>query len=202
MQLSECLQCFRFYLLITFLVFSPLKVNADAIGTELLLLTMHLGNETIQLGDIYQRRLSSDGRYVITPGIELNYDNALRSAPLGLDNARFAVAWYKDSVDHHSGYVAYLLRWDINAFAKTNISIGLGPTLIFRESWNKLPHYNDDGYYSESNNFLKGYQHKWIIGGDVDFQWQIGDQLQAVFSIVPGIPFVITCSMGIRWNIN
>lgn len=176
------------------------SARADAVGAEVLLLTAHVASETIDLGRQYQRRLSSDGRFVITPGLEVYFDRDLGDAPLGLDVLRLSLAGYLDSVDHLAGYAAILPRWEFTLKKKLRLSFGVGPTLIFREDWNSVPGYRDDGFYNTSDRFLPGYQYKLIIGGDLDVQYQLTPRLQGVWSIVPGIPYVITQSLGLRWG--
>ena len=38
-----------------------------------------------------------------------------------------------------------------------------------------------------------------IVGAELDLQYQLTPRLQGVWSIIPGIPYVITQSLGIRW---
>lgn len=174
----------------------PSSVYADAIGAKVLLLTTHVSDETIQLGDRYRRKLSPDGRFIITPGVEIYYDRDISEGFLYSRRVRFAAAGYRDSIDHFAGYFALLPRWGIVEQGLFRLDIGIGPTLIFRETWNTVPEYRDDGYFRE----LHGYQYKWIVGGDLEVQYQIYERLQAVWSIIPGIPYVITQSFGIRWS--
>lgn len=186
------------FLQITFIICSlmPLPVLADAVGVEVLLLTAHVSNETIQLGEQYRRKLSKDGRFIITPGVEIYYDKDLARNFLHAQRVRLVTAGYRDSIDHLAGYLALLPRWNLLERGLLRLDIGIGPTLIFRETWNTLPGYRDDGYFHES----RGYQYKWIIGGDLDLQYKISEGMQVVWSIVPGIPYVISQSFGVRWS--
>ena len=147
-------------------------------------------------------RASSSLAHLITPGIELYYDHHIpyRSRYVYVDSLRAVIAGYFDSMNHFSGYIAFTPRWIIFAINKISLNFGAGPTLIFRESWNTIPQYRDDGYYHESDHFLPGYQYKFILGGDVNFHYTINQQLDAVWSIVPGMPYVITHAFGVRWR--
>lgn len=172
------------------------KAHADAVGAEMIFLTTHLSDETIQLGEKYRRKLSEDGRVIITPGIEIYYDKEVKERFIYARDLRFVAAGYRDSIDHLAGYLAILPRWELFAKQRISLSFGLGPTLIFRETWNTVPEYRDDGYFQEAH----GYQYKWIVGGDLDLQYKVSDRIQVVWSIVPGIPYVITHSLGVRWS--
>ncbi len=78
----------------------PLKASADAIGLELITLTSHVSDYTIQLGEDYQRKLSADGRHLITPGVEIYYDKQIVYRPnyLYVDSLRAVAAGYYDSM--------------------------------------------------------------------------------------------------------
>jgi len=178
----------------------PAAACADAWGLEALLLSGHASDRSLRLGERYSRKLSSDGRFVLTPGLELYYDRMPQRAPLGIDVLRFTLGGYLDSMNQKSGYVAILPRWEFPLTGKIDMSFGLGPTLIFRESWKEIPGYRDDGFYNESDSFLPGYQYKPILGGDLDFRYRLAPDLEAVWSIVPAVPYVISQSLGLRWS--
>ena len=174
------------------------KSFADDFGVKILLLTIHVSNNTIQNGEVYKRKLTSDGRVVITPGLEVYYEKDIGSDFLQIDGLRFTVGGYYDSIDHKSGYVAVMPRWGIPLGGKSEVNLGLGPALIFRETWNTVPWYLDDGKFNESDHFLPGYQYKFILGGDVGLHYEITPRMQGIWSIVPGIPYIIAQSLGIQ----
>lgn len=188
------LKCLQIGLIVCSLMPSP--VHADAVGAEVLLFTTHVSNDTIHLGELYRRKLSEDGRFIITPGVEIYYDRDLARSILRAQRVRLVAAVYRDSIDHLAGYLAVLPRWNLLERDLFRLDFGVGPTLIFRETWNTVPQYRDDGYFQESH----GYQYKWIMGGDLDLQYRISEGVQVVWSIVPGIPYVISQSFGVRWS--
>lgn len=183
-------------LILTSLMIS--NVCADDMGVKVLLLTIHVSDNTIQNGEVYKRKLTSDGRIIITPGLEVYYERDIGSDFLQIDGLRLTVGGYFDSIDHKSGYVAIMPRWEVPLGKRSEINFGLGPALIFRETWNTVPWYQDDGKFSESDKFLPGYQYKFIPGGDVGLHYEISPRLDGVWSIVPGIPYVIAQSLGIK----
>ena len=175
---------------------TPTTAQADALGAEVLLLTAHVSDETIQLGEQYRRKLSSNGRYVLTPGVEIYYEKPITPGFWRVDSVRYTLAGYSDSIDHKSGYLGITPRWEHPLRERLTLSIGLGPVLIFRETWNTVPGSRDDGYCQESDRFLKGYQYKLIVGAELDLQYQLTPRMQGVWSIIPGIPYVITKSIA------
>ena len=183
-------------LILTSLMIS--NVCADDMGVKVLLLTIHVSDNTIQNGEVYKRKLTSDGRIIITPGLEVYYERDIGSDFLQIDGLRFTVGGYFDSIDHKSGYVAIMPRWEVPLGKRSEINFGLGPALIFRETWNTVPWYRDDEIYNESDKFLPGYQYKFILGGDVGLHYEMTPRLKGVWSIVPGIPYIIAQSLGIQ----
>lgn len=204
MKLAEIAHQHRRCLNLFFAFFSifPSYTNADAMGAEVITLTSHVSNYTIQLGEDYHRKLSADGRHLITPGMEFYYDWNIpyRSQFLYINSLRVVAAGYNDSMNHFSGYLAYTPRWIFLKRDNFHINFGLGPTLIFRKSWNSIEGYRDDGYYQESDKFLPGYQYKFIIGGDINLHFELNSKIDLVWSIIPGLPYVITQSFGMYWK--
>jgi hypothetical protein len=175
---------------------------AGSLGAEVILLSTHLDDATYRHGHQYRRKLTDDGRVVITPGLELSWERPIAAAPFSIDAARLVVGGYWDSIDHFAGYVAALARWDVPLTPRTRVSLGLGPALIFRETWNTISWYRDRGIYRESDWFLPGYQHKIVPGGDVDVLFRIDERWSLVWSVVPAVPYVITQSVGLRWDVG
>ncbi len=176
--------------------------HGDALGLEVITLTSHISRFTLRLGKDYKRKLSHDGRHVITPGLEGYHDKRWESLHqvAAVESLRTVVAGYYDSMNRFSGYVAYMPRWNVFKSGKVTINFGIGPTLIFRETWNRIPAYRDDGYYQESSGLLSGYQYKFIPGGDVNLHYTLDARREAVWSIIPGYPYVLTHAFGLRWR--
>ncbi len=79
-------------------------------------------------------------------------------------------------------------------------SLHLGPGLIFRESWSTVQGYNPDNPMEESDYFLPGYEYKFMPLGEIDLLFEFTPGFQGVWSIVPGLPYVIVQSVGLRWT--
>lgn len=185
---------------VLFWCLSVSKANIHEIDAKILLLTIHVSDNAIQRGEEYYRKLSADGRFVITPGLEIDYTLNKGSDVLGIDAYRFTIGGYYDSMNHKSGYVAIMPRWKVKSGGRLEISFGLGLALIFRESWNTIPWYRDNGLYKESDKFLPGYQYRFIPCGDLSMYYKISSRLSGVWSIFPGIPYVITNSLGLQFS--
>ena len=58
-----------------------------------------------------------------------------------------------------------------------------------------------DNPLEESDTFLPGYEYKFLVLGEIDLLYRIDRDLQGVWSIFPGYPFVIMQSLGLRWSL-
>ena len=60
------------------------------------------------------------------------------------------------------------------------------------ESWRSVEGYDPDNPLEESENFLPGYEYKFLPLGEIDFLYRFSPQWQGVYSVFPGFPYVIT----------
>lgn len=178
-------------------------VQADAVGGAVTVLSFHSNPGELALREQYPRRLDDRGYVAITPGLETYYEQSLVPNVAKVDFLRYGVGAGYDCADLKAGYVHWGGRWVFPWKDRFHFSLGLGPTLIFRESWTKrFPGLVDDeqGFWTESETFLPGYQHKWLLGGNIDMQYQINSNWQAVWSVVPAVVIVVVNSLGVRYS--
>jgi len=178
-------------------------IVADDIGTSLTLLSIHTKSGALELREHYPRRIDSKGKYVITPGAEVYYQRHLVNRPLNANSFRVAVGAGYDCADLKSGYFHFGGRWVFPLTANVGLDIGLGPTLFFRESWKKRFNNlvsDEEGFWIESDAFLPGYQHKWLIGGNMELQYKLTPNLHAFWGVVPAFVVVLVNSLGVRYS--
>ena len=173
---------------------------ADAVGAELIILTTHVQNERDAPVERYKRKLDRKGRFVLTPGIEVYYDKELSEPLWKARYIRTSAGLLQDSVAHQFGYFAVMGRWILHEGDPLQISLHAGPGFIFRETWRDVPGYRADNVLQESERFLPGYEYKFLILGEVDLLYRITPNLQGVWSIFPGFPFVVIQNLGLRWS--
>ena len=102
----------------------------------------------------------------------------------------------------------YPSNWELstaraNSVLKLLLDVGLGPSLIFRESWKKrFAELVDDeeGFWVESDEFLSGYQYKWLIGGNLELQYEFATNWHAYWAVVPAINILVINSMGVKYS--
>jgi len=178
-------------------------VFADAIGASFTLLSIHTNPGSLALREQYPRKIDAEGNFVITPGVEGYYERQLPSRLWKMEAMRFALGVGYDCANMKAGYVHWGGRWVFPWTENLQLDIGLGPSLFFRESWTKRFEdlvSDEAGFWIESDDFLPGYQHKWLIGGNLELQYELAPNLYAFWGAVPAVVIVVVNSLGVRYS--
>ena len=182
--------------LVTIIICLYINISAYSqphLGVKLILLSSHLLPYTYQLGKFYPRKIDNKGQFVWIPGIEIFWE---QDKPINQINSRFlrySVAIYKDCLDQYAGYIAVSFRWVHQFRDQLRINWGIGPTLVWRQSWSQFTFYRNDGFFRDGNNF----EFRELVAGDVDIEYLYQDKVGWSLSIVPTIPFTVTQSLGL-----
>ena len=59
---------------------------------------------------------------------------------------------------------------------------------------------DEAGFWIESDDFLPEYQHKWLIGGNLELQYELAPNLHAFWGAVPAVVIVVVNSLGVRYS--
>jgi hypothetical protein len=178
----------------------PGRAHADAFSAELTLLTTHVQTQRDAPVKYYPRKLDSRGQNTLTPGVKLSYEVDLAKPLWGAGQAGVTWGELSDSVEHRFGFLAALARWELWRGERVSWSLRLGAGLIYRQSWRDIPGYTADNPLHESRHFLRGYEWAVLPLGDVSLLYRFTPRLEGVWSIVPGIPYVVLQSLGARWS--
>jgi hypothetical protein len=174
--------------------------RADAFGAEVTLLSTHLRSQRDAPVELYRRRLDDRGRNVVTPGIKLSYDFELSEPLWRARQVRVTAGQLSDSIEHRFGYLAVMGRWVLWEGERFAWSFQAGPGFIYRKSWRDVPEYDPDNLLQESDRFLRGYEWAVLPLGDFNLLYRFTPGLEGVWSIFPGIPYVLMQSVGLRWS--
>jgi len=191
------------FFLIILEIISVSKIVANDIGTSLTLLSIHTESGNLALREQYPRKIDQKGKYVVTPGAEVYYQRRFISKPLKTDYFRTALGAGYDCADLKSGYLHFGGRWVFNLNERFKLDLGLGPTLYFRESWEKRFQNlvsDEEGFWIESDDFLSGYQHKWLVGGNIELLYKITPNMNVFWGVVPAFVIVFVNSFGVRYS--
>jgi hypothetical protein len=146
-------------------------------------------------GADYPRELDSEAYWVLQIGGEAMADYYLNRWFL----LRAAGSLYRDCADVWAGHAHLGFRLDWRIAPRFSARIGIGPTFLWRENWyGVVDRYRSDAFFGRPG---KGdrFQNAWIwYGGNIEAEMRLGRGLGLVYSLVPGYPFVMTSSLGLR----
>jgi len=112
---------------------------------------------------------------------------------------KFAQGVYADCGAMFAGHTHLGFRYYFWHFGKdkhNTLSIGWGPTYIYRKSWAIKPGYNDYRLFKTT----RSWQHVFVwIGGEIEYNQIISNNIDLSINLVPGYPRFISIGVGIRY---
>jgi hypothetical protein len=81
---------------------------------------------------------------------------------------------------------------------------GIGPTLLYREDWNRFPGYEDSGFFNRlhSRHFGDIQYYMFWYGAEFEYDYRLGKRTDLNVGFTPGAPLALTFSAGIKYWIN
>lgn len=143
--------------------------------------------------EIYPLKLDSRAYWVLEPGGAINADYYISNSYF----CRLSAATYLDCAFVPAGYFHIGMRGTIIYKGKHQINGGMGPTFIYREDWHQFKEYKGDTFYGDR--VYGNWQYRFILyGGEFEYLYKLNDKVQLQYSIIPGIPIVLTSKIGVR----
>jgi hypothetical protein len=108
-------------------------------------------------------------------------------------------AFYADCALQFAGFTHLGLRAVIFDIGRHSLNGGLGPTLVYRRNWSKLPG------YTVATSFFGGdpedkWQYKMIwYAGELEYNYRLSTRTDLSTSFVPGYPNIMSLSFGVRY---
>ena len=59
---------------------------------------------------------------------------------------------------------------------------------------------DEEGFWVESEEFIPEYQYKWLIGGNLELQYEFSTNWYAYWAVVPAINILVINSMGVKYS--
>jgi hypothetical protein len=142
--------------------------------------------------EVYPLKLDKKAYLVLDVGIAANLDYRLS------DHAffRFTGSLYKDCAFVTAGCLHLGPRLEF-FLGRNSFNGGIGPIFSFRGDWHRFEQYVDDEFYGKR--VYKGWQYRFYMTA-VEFEYlrRITDRLEFQWSLIPGVPLVITSMFGVR----
>jgi len=87
---------------------------------------------------------------------------------------------------------------------KHKLSFGIGPTLIYRESWTRFTEYETSEFWNNYNSQRFGnIQYKMILYGcEFEYDYNVSQTTDLSIGFTPGFPFAFTFSFGVKYWFN
>jgi hypothetical protein len=112
---------------------------------------------------------------------------------------RLATALYADCAFVLAGAVHVGPRLQFN-WGKNNINLGIGPIFNFRQDWHRFEEYVNDDFYGDR--VYRGWQYRLFPAAiELEYLRRINSTTELQWSILPGVPSVVTLMTGARFSI-
>lgn len=181
---------------ICFLFSLTIARGQDNVGLRLFGLSIHPHSET-ENAAIMPLRLDPQAYLVQNLGAILSYEKAIYRDTF---TSKLALALYSDCAARLGGFIHIGLRGRVFKVGQHSLYGGVGPTLIFRRNWLELEGYKDQKLFKGAKGDRFQYLFLWY-GGEFDYRYQINQRLDAVVSLIPGYPDLISLSIGINYRL-
>lgn len=142
--------------------------------------------------EVYPLKLDKKAYLVLDVGIAANLDYRFS------DHAffRFTGSLYKDCAFVAAGCLHLGPRLEF-FLGRNSFNAGIGPIFSFRRDWHRFEQYVDDEFYGRR--VYKGWQYRlYMTAVEFEYLRRINDRLEFQWSLIPGVPLVITSMFGVR----
>jgi hypothetical protein len=87
---------------------------------------------------------------------------------------------------------------------KHHLTFGMGPTMYYREDWNRFASYNDGGVFHRlTTNHFGSIQYKFFwYGCEFEYDYRLTKKLDMNFGFTPGAPLALLFSAGVKYWLN
>lgn len=144
--------------------------------------------------EVYPLRLDRKAYLVLSVGAAVNIDYRLSDAFF----VRLTSSLYKDCAFLTAGCLHAGPRLECS-WSGNCVNVGVGPILSFRRDWHRFEEYDDDEFYGDR--VWRGWQYRLFWSAvELEYLRRISDSMEFQWSVIPGVPLVITSMVGIRFR--
>lgn len=144
---------------------------------------------------LYQRKIDKNGFAVLNLGAIAGIEKTFFRDWFSI---KFVQGLLSDCAMQFAGFTHIGFRLTYQR-ERHYFSIGNGPTLFYRKDWKDLPGYVDEGFFKRNDNYQ--YIFFWYAG-EVEYNYQISEQLDIGMTFIPGPPEFITFAPGVRFRFH
>jgi hypothetical protein len=159
-------------------------------------LTYHPGGGAVKMVQYYPLKFDKKANFVLNIGAVVKYDYDLSDKWF----LRSAVSYLKDCAYQDAGFAYVGINYKVMTRGRHSIQVGVGPVFTVREDWHKFDGYRDTDIYGKR--VWKGMQYRLVpLGGEIEYKYKINENVDFLYSVIPGYPAVITSMFGFRWKL-
>lgn len=142
-------------------------------------------------------KADSKGIFVYNPGGTLNAEVFLLKNILSI---KFVQGLYGDCAMRFLGFSHLGFRLRLLNIKRFSLNFGIGPTLIYRQSWFHFPEYDTSEKYMKGSSF-ENWEYLFIwYGGEIEMNYRIKDKWDISVSVVPCGIKLININAGFRYR--
>lgn len=141
---------------------------------------------------LFPNRLDDKGIFVLNLGGIVGYERFVWRDRISI---RLEQGLYADCAAELAGFTHLGWRGVILKKGRHSVNGGFGPTLVYRQDWNKMQDYEDDGYFKRNGNWQ--YKFYWY-GGEFEYNYMLKQGTELSINMVPGLPELISVGVGVR----
>ena len=172
------------------------KSKRHSIGLKFMGLSFHpLSGEPN--AELMPNRLDEQAYFVWDLGALLTYEYFIVPDILSV---KFIQGLYADCAAQFAGVTSIGLRARIFQIGRHSLFGGIGPTLIYRHNWFRIPNYVDTKYYKGTPTDKWQYKFLWY-GGELEYKFAISSKLDFATIFVPGYPDLMAFAVGLNYKL-
>lgn len=140
--------------------------------------------------------LNKSKKLILEPGFNITYDNFISGDYFSM---RIKQGLFIDKMNMKSGFTSIGLRRKLFSRFEHSLNLAVGPSIIYRESWNKISGFNNEDYFSSSGNIDYKFM---LINAELEYNYSISPKSDISISINYNQPYTIGISAGLRYWFN
>ena len=176
------------------LLFSIGSYSQSSIGIKLTSLSLH--SKWNQDPAMFENKITKDGSVIMEPGYEINFQKFFYLTTLSLEIRQ---GIHSDAAAKMAGHFAIGIRWKFFHYKRHALSISLAPVYSYRENWNSIPQYVDDGIFVDNDSK----QYKFLVGSELEYNIFVGKRSDISFTLMYNNSHnTLTFGVGYRFWIN
>jgi hypothetical protein len=145
----------------------------------------------------YPLRLNQKGTYVVDPGLVGSYDKATQWWLV--THVRFSLALFRDCAAQPQGFLGVYAMFPTLRYRSFSFFGGMGGVIAVRRSWER---HVDPQHTSAIYHSLGAVDYAVGPFGELDFGVDLAQKMTLVVNTVPGIPYFVFVSAGLRWILD